>query len=231
MSNKLEVISAATAQKLEQHETNLRAFMAGEHKSAAEFFAYAFLTGKEMLATKDTLAHGNSGDANAGLMSWLQVKFAKTPYRTCASRMEFAADIVSKAATLPPLKKRPLMLTNGEITDKDRTAMLQIIPLVMDGKSMTRFMRDCRLLRDPKKAKPTKRPNLSKQEENKAKAEQAKRVWKIWRGDTETGWKVISRLETDDLKKSLEISIETGNKIREALKKRGIEQKATEGTK
>jgi hypothetical protein len=93
------------------------------------------------------------------------------------------------------------------------------------------FMRETRLLREPQKPKHTPRKPSSKQEANKAKVEQAKRVWKTIRGDLETGLKVITWLEADELKLNLDALIEAGNKNRETLKKRGVEQKATEGTK
>jgi hypothetical protein len=173
-----------------------------------------------MLAAKELVPHGNA-DKNTGFKQWLGARFAALPYRTCASWMEFAAVFMSKAATLPPLKKRPLALTNGDITEQDRSSMLKAIPLVMDNKSMTKFMRDQRLLRDPQKQKHHPPKPVSNQEAAKAKAKQARRVWEGIASDLETATKIVSRVEdVADLKRYADALVDAGNKIREIIKKR-----------
>jgi hypothetical protein len=221
----IEVVSKDVSEQLDQCERTIRIAIAGQQKGAAEQFLYALIAGRALLQAKAILPHGNS-DPNAGIKKWAEATFPKVVYRTHARYMEFSQLFDARLAQLPKsARKRPLQLTNGEPDEKDRGMILRLMPKVMDGKSMTGFMRDCRLLADPQKPKHHDRKPVSKQEENKAKIEQAKRVWKAIRADLETGLKVLKRLDASVMQQNLDALIEAGNKHRAALKRLGAEQK------
>lgn len=228
MSNKpteVELIPKSTAEKLDGHIKKIRTYIAGQRKGAAEQFGYAFLAGRVLLQAKTDLLHGNadagSDTHNAGFQKWVAASFPEITHRTATNWMVFAESIMARVQLDAP--KSPLLLGVAKLNVKTRSSILDIVPKVMDGKGMMSFMRACRLLVDPEAPKHTPPKPTSKQEANKAKAEQAKRMWKSIRSDLETGVKVLNRLETEDLKQLLDDLVEAGNKIREQLKKLKVE--------
>lgn len=223
MSNKtteLELIPKSTAEKLDHHVKLVKTFIAGERKSEEELVGYAFLAGRALLQAKADLPHGNS-DPNAGFKKWVEAHFPDYSYRTAANRMQFAELVTATLQVDAP--KSPLLLGIKKLNVKSRASILTAVREVMDGKGMMEFMRAGRLLADPEKQKHTAPKPTTKQEKNKAKAEQAKRIWKTITGDLGTGLKVINRLDADELKKALDCTIDAGNKIREQLKKLKVE--------
>ena len=213
-TSEVEVTQADTIAKLHEHKKKISTYLVGEKKGAAELFGYAFLAGREMLLAKDTIAHGNAGDPNAGLMQWMKLEFPKLAYRTCGKRMVFAREVIKAAEALPPRKKRPLQLDSA--TEKNFDAILKLMPAVMDGKSMSEFMRDRRLLKNAEKQKhhPVK---ITKQEQAKAKAAQARRVWSAWRSDSES-LRTLKLLAVEDLQRTLDAAVGVSNKCRELLR-------------
>jgi hypothetical protein len=224
MSNKpteLELIPKSTAEKLDTHVKKIKTFIQGQRKGAAEQFGYAFLAGRQLLQAKSDLPNGNSKDANAGFQKWVEASFPAITHRTATNWMVFAESIMARVELDAP--KSPLLLGVGKLNVKTRNSILDIVPKVMDGKGMMTFMRATRLLLDPEKPEAIPPKPLTAQEKNKAKAEQAKRVWKAIRTDLGTGLKVIKRLEATDLKQMLDDLVDAGNKIREQLKKLKVE--------
>lgn len=217
-----DLIPKSQAEKLDVHIKQIRTFIAGQQKGAAECFGYAYLAGRALLQAKNDLPHGNSengqcGSHNAGFKKWVEVTFPEITHRTATNWMLFAELLVARVQVDAP--KSPLLLGVRKLNMKTRGSILNLIREVLDGKGMMDFMRSCRLLRDPEKQKHTPAKPSSKQEANKAKAEQAKRVWKSICGDFDTGLKVIRWLDANDLKQTLDALVDAGNQLREQLKK------------
>jgi hypothetical protein len=195
--DQLELIPKSVAEKLEHHAANISLFIAGNRKGAAEQFGYAYLAGREMLAAKPVVPHGNNGNANGGFQRWVQARWPKLPYRTAACWMLFADAINSHVGVTQLLKEKPLLLKKGRLTVKDRATILQAVPLVMDGKSMTRFMRDSRLLRDPEKPQHHPRKKIAPDKALAAKHKQAVKHWTCIMGDLNLGAGLAKYLPDD----------------------------------
>ena len=193
----VDLIPAGTAEKLEARKRRIETFIAAGRKASAEFFGYRFLAGREMLLAKDDLPHGNANETKAGLKNWIGASFPAIAYRTAARWMVFADLVLDKAATLPPLKKRPLLLGNKRVGAKDRETILKTIPLLLDGKGMLEFMRAEKLLRDAQKPKHHPVKPLSPDEAVAAKAKLAKRHWAAITNDLVLGEDHIAALDSD----------------------------------
>jgi hypothetical protein len=215
-TQELELIPKSTAEKLDGHIRQIRTYIAGQRKGAAEQFGYAFLAGRVLLQAKDDLPHGNS-DPNAGFQKWVAAQFPEITYRTAANWMVFAESVMAQVQIDAP--KSPLLLGVKKLNVKTRNSILNLVPSVLDGKGMMAFMRSCRLLRDPEKQKHTPTKPATKQEANKAKSEQAKRVWKSIRSDCETGLKVLKWLDADVLQQNIDAFVDAANQCRDQLKK------------
>jgi hypothetical protein len=163
---------------LETHAKNIRLYHDGARRGAAELYGYAYLCGREMLLAKPLIAHGNKSatpeGAEAGFKKWIEDRFGKDiSYRTAAGWMTFAKDIQEKSATIALFNAEPKLLEGGKLSEKDCEAVLKVIPQIMDGKSMTAFMRDSKLARDPEQPKHTPAKKLTPDEEIEARAKQA----------------------------------------------------------
>lgn len=218
------IISKETAAALDQHEKNLRIFFKGKRKGAAEHFAYAYLVGRELLAAKETIAHGNSkgtDDANAGLKNFVSKRFPDEPYSTCTYWMQYAKDITGAAADLPEFKKTPLLLgAKKNLSVKDRAVIADLVPRVMNGKSMTRFMRESRLLRDAEKPKHHPRKPVDPDKAAAAKRKQAEGFFKGILSDLDLAADHLKYLETVTLQSTLDHLVDVSNGIRDLLKTR-----------
>lgn len=216
-----ELIPKSTTEKLDGHIRQIRTYIAGQRKGAAEQFGYAFLAGRVLLQAKNDLPHGNSegqsSSDNAGFQKWVAANFPDISYRTAANWMVFAESITAQVQIETP--KSPLLLGVKKLNVKTRNSILNLVPAVLDGKGMMTFMRSCRLLRDPQKQKHTPAKPASKQEANKAKAEQAKRIFKSIRGDFDTAAKVVKWLDADSISQTLDAVVDFGNRLRDQLKK------------
>lgn len=219
-----DLIPKSTAEKLDAHAKLIKTFIAGQRKGAGELFGYAFLAGCQLLQAKTDVPNGNSAAPNAGFKNWVETTFPDVGMRTAERWMVFAEDVRAAVGDASP--KAPLLLGAGKLNVKRRNLILDLVSRVMDGKSMTQFMRDCRLLRDPEKAKPVARPARTRQEANKARAEQARRVCKGVCGDYNTAAKVLRWTPAEDLKQLLDRTVDFGNAIREQLKKLKVEPNA-----
>lgn len=222
----LEHISKETAAALDQHEKNIRNYLKGKRKGAAQHFAYAYLVGRECLAAKETLAHGNSHgretDPNVGLKKFITARFADEPYSTITFWMQYAKAMSDKAAALPEFKKTPLLLGQGkkQFSVKQLALIIDLVPRVMDGKSMTRFMRESRLLRDAEKPKHHPRKAVDAEKAKAAKRKLAERFLGTHLGDMDTLKKIKASLDLPDLERLLEAQIDSSNHTRETIKAR-----------
>lgn len=201
----LEYLDPKITAELDAHASNIGLFLKGQAKGAAEQFGYAYLAGREMLLAKPKVPHGNTGDRNASFKSWLAIQFPKLSYRTAARQMEFADCISASLADKPKLSSR-LCLDNGrtKLSVKNRSAILETVPLIMDGKAMLRFMRDSHLLRDPEKAQHHKRKKLSPDQAREAKSKQAHKLWAGLLSDLNLALKVRSYLDNDTKRTALD---------------------------
>jgi hypothetical protein len=218
-----DLIPKSTEELLQAHEKNIKTFIRGQRVGAAQQFGYAYLAGRELLLARDTLPNGNSGTGkegqrNAGIMRWADSRFS-VAYRTLSRWMEFAQAVNESVAANTIFKKRPLLLTNGKLTVKDRSTILEVVPEVMDGKSMTRFMRDTQILRDPLKAKHHPRnAKKSKADLLLEKQKQAERFWARLISDHKLGKDLLRHLSPATLNQALDSFVDTTTTIRTLLK-------------
>jgi hypothetical protein len=216
---KIEIIPKAIAEKLEAHAGIIRNLIAAQRRGAAEQFGYAFLAGRALLQAKAIVPNGNAGLSNAGFKHWVEANFPEITLRTAENWMLFAESILARAQT--DAATSPLLLGSVELSGQSHDSILQLVPEVMDGKGMMRFMRETRLLRPPERPRYVPRKPTSAREASKEKSAQARRHWESIIADLDTGGNIIGRIEqTADLQRYLDTLIETGNKIRALLKKR-----------
>lgn len=133
---------------LKQH---IRLFADGFRRAGGELYGYAFLAGRAMLLAKPQIPHGNK-DPEGGFQKWIEDNYPDISYRTAAGWMRFTEVLQEKSATTALFNSAPKLLTDGKLSEKDCEAVLKVVPEVMDGKTMTAFMRDSRLAKDPEKA-------------------------------------------------------------------------------
>ena len=216
---KIEIIPRAIAEKLEAHAAVIHNLIAAQRRGAAEQFGYAFLAGRALLQAKAIVPNGNNRIPNAGFKNWVEGNFAEITMRTAENWMLFAESILARAQV--DAASSPLLLGSGELNGQSHDSILQLVPEVMDGKGMMRFMRETRLLRPPERPRYVPRAPVSARETSKEKSAQARRHWESILTDLDTGGNILARIEsTADLERYLDMLIDTGNKIRALLKKR-----------
>jgi hypothetical protein len=217
--NTIEVIPKILADRLEAHARTIREFIVAQRRGAAEQFGYAFLAGRALLQAKDVVPNGNHKRPNAGFKIWVEATFPEISLRTAENWMVFANEVMTRAQVNAP--DSPLLLGPGELNGQTHESVLELVPEVMDGKGMMKFMRECRLLRPVERPKHRPRKAVSAHQAAKEKAAQARRVWDRIVSDLETGAKVLHRIErAEDLKRYIDALLDAGNRIREVLKRR-----------
>jgi hypothetical protein len=217
---KIEIIPKAIAEKLEAHAGIIHNLIAAQRRGAAEQFGYAFLAGRALLQAKAIVPNGNARAPNAGFKHWVEANLPEITMRTAENWMLFAESILVRAQA--DAVTSPLLLGSVELSGQSHDSILQLVPEVMDGKGMMRFMRETRLLRPPERPRHIPPKPVSARDASKEKSAQARRLWESIVTDLDTGGNILARIEnTEDLKRYLDMLIDTGNKIRAALKKRG----------
>src|SRR6185437_14300637 len=151
MKHKLEVISKAVAEKLEAHAQVIHTLIAAQRRGAAEQFGYAFLAGRALLQAKAIVPNGNSRVPNAGFKNWVAANLPEITMRTAENWMLFAESVLSRAQV--DACNAPLLLGSLEISGTAHDSILKLVPEIMDGKGMIRFMRDSRLLRSARRSR------------------------------------------------------------------------------
>lgn|SRR6185437_1163083 len=217
---KLQVISRIVAEKLEAHAKIIHTLIAAQRRGAAEQFGYAFLAGRALLQAKAIVPNGNIKVANSGFKHWVVANFPEITMRTAENWMRFAESIISRAQV--DVATSPLLLGAMEFSGASHDSILQLVPQVMDGKGMMRFMRECRLLKVPQRTRVGPCKTLSAAEAKKAKAAYARRVWERTIADIGRRQKVLGCLEnTADLKRYLDALTELSRAISSLLAHRG----------
>ena len=215
---KLEIIPKAVAEKLEAHAQVIHTLIAAQRRGAAEQFGYAFLAGRALLQAKTIVPNGNSRAPNAGFKNWVAANLPEITMRTAENWMCFAESILARAEV--DAANSPLLLGAVELNGASHDSILQIVPEVMDGKGMMRFMRHARLLRAPKRP-PSHPRKISVGEAAAEKSARARRIWESIIVDLDTGGKILPSIEDpDDLKRYLDALTAAGNKIRTTLTSR-----------
>ena len=213
---KLELIPKAIAEKLEAHAQVIHTLIAAQRRGAAEQFGYAFLAGRALLQAKTIVPNGNIRTPNAGFKRWVETNFPEITMRTAENWMLFAESILARAQL--DAATSPLLLGTVELNGASHDSILQIVPQVMDGRGMMRFMRETRLLRTPERQRYVPPKNISAREATREKSAQARRLWESILNHLDTGAKILPRIENaDDLRRYLGTLIDTGNAIRNIL--------------
>lgn len=216
---KLEVIPKAIAEKLEAHANILHSLIAAQRRGAAEQFGYAFLAGRALLQAKAIVPNGNARVPDAGLKNWVVANLPEITMRTAENWMRFAESVLARAQI--DAASSPILLGSVELSGASHDSILQLVPQVMDGKGMMRFLRDARLLRATQRRPYRPRQVVSASGAVKEKSAQARRDWEKLIVGLCAGGKILAHIESaDDLKRYLCALIEAANQIRAALKVR-----------
>jgi len=221
MNQKLEVIPKSIAEKLEAHAKVIHTLIAAQRRGAAEQFGYAFLAGRALLQAKTIVPNGNIKTPNAGFKRWVDANFPEITIRTAENWMAFAESIMARAHS--SVTTAPLQLGSIDLNEQSHESILQLVPEVMDGKGMMRFMRECRLLRTTQ----VSQPDASQKSELQSPANQdesaaARRLWERITTDLKKGELILSNIgNAEDLKRYLETLASATGKIRAALKHPG----------
>ncbi len=217
MKQKLEVIPKSIAEKLEAHAKVIHTLIAAQRRGAAEQFGYAFLAGRALLQAKAIVPNGNIKTPNAGFKRWVDVNFPEITMRTAENWMAFAESIMGHAQLT--VLDSPMQLGSVDLNEQSHETILQLVPEVMDGKGMMRFMRECRLLRAPGPQTNPSQESDSPRAENAEESVPARRLWERIVTDLEKGEKILPSIESaEDLKRYLEAVVNVSGKIRAALK-------------
>lgn len=139
----VESLPKETEKRLALHEANLATYIKGFRLGAAQMYGYAFLAGREAILAREALPVSKQNDR--GFQKWVESNFKEVSIRTVRRWMAFAEELNSKTDIVSVLK-----LGSSKPSNKDFKAVLDIVPQLMDGKTMTAFMRDSQLARDPK---------------------------------------------------------------------------------
>jgi len=222
MKHKLEVISKAVAEKLEAHVQVIHTLIAAQRRGAAEQFGYAFLAGRALLQAKAIVPNGNSRHPDAGFKNWVAANLPEITMRTAENWMLFAESILSRAQV--DACNSPLLLGSVEINGAAHESVLELVPEIMDGKGMMRFMRDSRLLRVTKRVRSLPHKSASARNVRSQQTARARRLWEGVVTDIGTAGKMLSHIESArDLDRYLKSLADTSAMLRVAIKIRKTE--------
>jgi len=219
MKRKLEVISKAVAEKLEAHAEVIHTLIAAQRRGAAEQFGYAFLAGRALLQAKAIVPNGNSRLPNAGFKNWVAANLPEITMRTAENWMLFAESVLSRAQV--DAGNSPLLLGAVEINGSSHDSILRLVPEIMDGKGMMRFMRDSRLLRTARRSRHRLGAALSAPDISRQKNARARHVWDRVLINLQNAAESLPDIESgDDLNRYLHLLLDASNKLRAAIKLR-----------
>ncbi|HEX7861038.1 MAG TPA: hypothetical protein VF773_11965 [Verrucomicrobiae bacterium] len=167
----LEVVSkggaVAAAVPLKERRDRIVAYHTNCKRSAMAQVVYAFMAGLELSQTKEQLAHG-------AFVKWCGDNLPEDcTIRTAQNYMRFAEGIQTKLEDVSSLNLDRLQLTNGEIPEKQRNAVLKAVHEVTAGSTLTELYRELGIIKQPKKPGYTAPKELSPEEEAAALEEQA----------------------------------------------------------
>lgn len=216
MKRKLEVISKAVAEKLEAHAQVIQTLIAAQRRGAAQQFGYAFLAGGALLQAKAIVPNGNSRLPNAGFRNWVAANLPEITMRTAENWMLFAESILSRAQA--DACNSPLLLGAAEIHDSSHDSILKLVPEIMDGKGMIRFMRDTRLLRAARRPRKLTSKSSTTGSVLNEQAARVRRLWERVIADLDRAAKTLSHIEKPgDLERYSKCLTDTNKKIRETI--------------
>jgi hypothetical protein len=217
MKQKLEVISKAVAEKLEAHAQVIHTLIAAQRRGAAEQFGYAFLAGRALLQAKAIVPNGNSRVPNAGFKNWVAANLPEITMRTAENWMLFAESVLSRAQV--DACNAPLFLGAVEISGPAHDSILKLVPEIMDGRGMIRFMRDSRLLRIARRTRIDLGMPLSAFDISRQKNARALRAWDRVSTNVERATKSLPDIQSaEHLNRYLNLLVRAGNELRAAIK-------------
>ena len=229
VKQKLEVISKSVAEKLEAHAQVIHTLIAAQRRGAAEQFGYAFLAGRALLQAKAIVPNGNSRLPNAGFKNWVAANLPEITIRTAENWMLFAESVLSRAQV--DACNSPLLLGAAEISGIAHDSILKLVPEIMDGKGMIRFMRDSRLLRVARRLRNKPAVTLSAAEIARQKNTRAVRAWERIAISLEKATDILPDVQSgDSLDRCLNLLMNATNKLRAAIEGRKVEAMKTPKT-
>jgi len=217
MKQKVEVMSKAVAEKLEAHAQVIHTLIAAQRRGAAEQFGYAFLAGRALLQAKAIVPNGNARIPNAGFKNWVVANLPEITMRTAENWMLFAESVLSRAQV--DASDAPLLLGASEIPGAAHDSILKLVPEIMDGKGMIRFMRDTRLLRAARRLRGGSAESLSPHDVSVLKNARAQRAWDRILVNVDKAAKSLPDIQNvEHLNRYLNLLIRAGNEVRAAIK-------------
>jgi hypothetical protein len=150
MGSELEHISADTAARLETHAAKIDLYDSGMETTWRGFSVFFYLCGRELRAAKETISHGNARDGE-GFMAWVKGRFKRFSHQTAVNRMRFAESIDLKFQTVVNFKRNLLLLEENPKHEQAGEVVEKAVHDVMNGKSITAFLREEGKVRKPDK--------------------------------------------------------------------------------
>jgi hypothetical protein len=142
--------------------------------------------------------------------------------RTAENWMLFAESILSRAQV--DACNAPLLLGTVEINGTAHDSILKLVPEIMDGKGMMRFMRDSRLLRVIRRARNQPNTPHCARDILRQKNARARCVWDRILVNLDKAAKKLPDIESaGDLNRYATFLTEASHKLRAAIKARKVE--------
>ena len=124
---------------------DVKTYHAGVRRSYEHQIQYAFMAGLKLNALKDSCQHGE----------FMRLREAHLPELSKSSAIryqEFFSLCQTKLPTVGNLKAGQLLLTDGDLPEKEKASVLKAVYEAADGKTWTAFYRDLNLVREKQPA-------------------------------------------------------------------------------
>ena len=209
MKRESSVLTADQAARVDR----IKEYHAGTLRAFGDQMGFAYLAGRELLAAKEELPHGQ-------FMKWREAHLPELSNGTTANYMKFADGLNSKFTTVGNFKSSPLQLTNGTLTEEQNQQVREAVKKVADGKTLTELYRDLGVIKEKEKPKHTPPAKLTAEEALEAEKNQARQIAEILKGNAKhfrlgNTNKLLTNKERSDLLSEL---VETSNFLRASLK-------------
>lgn len=208
----------ASKTSLPQRADHIRSLIQSADETWELHIGYICLLGRELLIAREQVGHGK-------FLAWIQESFPDYGERSLRRYMAFLADVAGKSQVVADIIRKPALLSNGEPDKAVLKTLCNAVAKVLDGKTMTAYLRDsgrCRELIHQKD-----RPNQRKQTPEEILADRkVNAVMFIDNliaplGEFCADHQLHADLETPKLKEFQDALLSAGRQLRDLLKARG----------
>lgn len=205
----------------------IKAYNAGFSQTFEHQAQYAFMSGLKLLALKATVPHGNAN--GEGFMA-IREQHLPEISRSAATRfMDFCKLCQEKLPTVGNFTPERLRLTNGDLPEKEKEAVLKAVHDATEGKTWTQLYRDLGKIRAAEKpgSYPRKPRDLRKLIDDAGEVDE--QACKDWLSDTllllDAKSPTLGQQKTAMLQKMENTRLQLGHAIQKILKSRGAKTK------